>query len=406
HTGVAFDYIKNSDAILFVTYYNHAFSKADREFLIQLGRVKDSFQLDKMFFIINAIDLAENEEEKNTVIDYVKDQLGKYGIRNPHLHSLSSLLAIKEKQDFSAKISSGMKEFERSFYQFISNDLTQMAIGSAENELNRVHELVNKLIQSAKEDQSVKDQKRSAIENQKFKMKELMERQSVDGLQNRMVQEAEELIYYIKQRVFFRFSDFFKEAFNPSTLRDDGRNLKKVLQEALDEFLESIGFDFAQEMRATTVRLDRFLEKTIADFEASFVRNLMDINEDLSFSRFEVENIDELEFQNAFRNMNKQSFAKAMSYFKNPKTFFEKNEKQLMMDELMNVLNLPAEKYLNDELLRINHHYGNILKTEFNQLLSHIEEQAHEYYVSMLSALEGGLSIEVLMDVQQKLEEQ
>ena len=32
HTGVAFEYIKNSDAILFVTYYNHAFSKADREF--------------------------------------------------------------------------------------------------------------------------------------------------------------------------------------------------------------------------------------------------------------------------------------------------------------------------------------------------------------------------------------
>ncbi|HYK75119.1 MAG TPA: dynamin family protein, partial [Pseudoneobacillus sp.] len=62
HTGVAFDYIKNSDAILFVTYYNHAFSKADREFLIQLGRVKDTFELDKMFFIINAIDLAHDEE--------------------------------------------------------------------------------------------------------------------------------------------------------------------------------------------------------------------------------------------------------------------------------------------------------------------------------------------------------
>ncbi len=49
HTGVAFNYIKNADAIFFVTYYNHAFSKADREFLIQLGRVKDTFSLDKMF---------------------------------------------------------------------------------------------------------------------------------------------------------------------------------------------------------------------------------------------------------------------------------------------------------------------------------------------------------------------
>src|SRR5690606_32600802 len=63
HTDVAFEYIKNADAIFFVTYYNHAFSKADKEFLIQLGRVKDSFELDKMFFIINAMDLANNEDE-------------------------------------------------------------------------------------------------------------------------------------------------------------------------------------------------------------------------------------------------------------------------------------------------------------------------------------------------------
>ena len=37
HTDVAFHYIKNADAILFVTYYNHAFSQADRRFLTQLG---------------------------------------------------------------------------------------------------------------------------------------------------------------------------------------------------------------------------------------------------------------------------------------------------------------------------------------------------------------------------------
>ncbi|HZG80628.1 MAG TPA: dynamin family protein, partial [Brevibacillus sp.] len=30
HTGVAFEYMKNADAVLFVTYYNHAFSQADR----------------------------------------------------------------------------------------------------------------------------------------------------------------------------------------------------------------------------------------------------------------------------------------------------------------------------------------------------------------------------------------
>src|SRR5699024_2335260 len=37
HTNVAFDYIKQADAIIYVTYFNHAVTSADRDFLIQLG---------------------------------------------------------------------------------------------------------------------------------------------------------------------------------------------------------------------------------------------------------------------------------------------------------------------------------------------------------------------------------
>ncbi|SDL92823.1 dynamin family protein [Bacillus sp. OK048] len=405
HTGVAFDYIKNSDAILFVTYYNHAFSKADREFLIQLGRVKESFQLDKMFFIINAIDLAENEEEKDTVADYVTEQLIKYGIRNPHLYPLSSLLALKEKLEPNTDKESGMGDFEGDFYHFISNDLTEMAITSAANELNRVQELVGKLIQSSKEDQSVKDKRRYEFEIQKSKMKAILEKQTPAGLQKRMTQEAEELLYYIKQRVFFRFGDFFKEAFNPAALRDDGRNLKKALQSALDELLESLGFDFAQELRATTVRLDVFAGKVLTDYHIALTRSMMEINKDISFSPFELKHNGEIEFPLAFNSLNKQQFSKAMSYFKNPKSFFEKNEKKLMSDELYNVLNGPADDYLKVEGENLAAYYSQILSDQLEKLVTQIEEQAEDFYVSILTALDGGVPIEQLGEVYQKLEE-
>ncbi|KGM45888.1 dynamin family protein [Neobacillus niacini] len=405
HTGVAFDYIKNSDAILFVTYYNHAFSKADREFLIQLGRVKDSFQLDKMFFIINAIDLAENEEEKETVAEYVTEQLIKYGILKPHLYPLSSLLALKEKLVPNTGARSGMGSFEGDFYHFISNDLTEMALTSAGNELNRVHELVGKLVESSKEDQTVKDKKRTEIEKQKTMIKVLLEKQTADVVQKRMTQEGEELLYYIKQRVFLRFGDFFKEAFNPSVLRDDGRNLKKALQSALDELLESIGFDFAQELRATTVRLDSFAGKVLADYYTGLTRSMREINKDLSFSTFEMKHEGEIEFPLAFRDLNKQLFTKALSYFKNPKSFFEKNEKKLMSDELYQVLNVPADHYLKFEGEKLTAYYAGIVFDQFEKLITQIEQQADDYYVSLLTALDGGVSIEKLQEVYQKLEE-
>jgi predicted GTPase len=405
HTGVAFDYIKNSDAILFVTYYNHAFSKADREFLIQLGRVKESFQLDKMFFIINAIDLAENEEEKETVEEYVTEQLIKYGIRKPHLYPLSSLLALKEKVEPDIDEKSGMGDFEGDFYHFISNDLTEMAITSAGNELNRVQELVGKLIQNSKEDQSVKDQKRTEIEKQKAMIKELLEKQTPEALQKRMSLESEELLYYIKQRVFLRFGDFFKEAFNPASLKDDGRNLKKALQSALDEMLESLGFDFAQELRATTVRLDSFARKVLTDYHTALSRNMKEINKDLSFAPFEMKNDGEIEFPLAFSHLNKQLFTKALSYFKNPKSFFEKNEKKFMSEELNTVLNGPADDYLKSEGENLAAFYSRILTGQFEGLITQIEEQADDYYLSLLTALDGGVSIEKLQEVYQKLEE-
>ncbi|MCM3566853.1 dynamin family protein [Neobacillus mesonae] len=403
HTGVAFDYIKNSDAILFVTYYNHAFSKADREFLIQLGRVKESFQLDKMFFIINAIDLAENEEEKKAVCNYVKEQLVKYGIRNPHLYPLSSLLALQEKTNQPVSEPSGMTHFEQNFSEFISTDLTEMAVSSAVKEVERIQEVISKLIQTSKEDQSIKQKKRLNIEHQKVEIGKLLKEQSADHLNSRMRQEAEELVYYIKQRVFFRFGDFFKEAFNPSTLRDDGRNLKKSLQGALDEFLESIGFDFAQEMRATTVRLDRFAEKLFSEYQEALIRLLHEINPDLSFSKFEVQITNQLDFPIAFITTDQQAFNKAKSYFKNPKAFFEKGDKELMQDELQQVLDPLADEYLRQEAGKANRHYAAEITNEFSRLMKLAEEQIDDFYLSLLTALDGGVPLERLTEIQQKL---
>jgi len=405
HTGVAFDFIKNSDAILFVTYYNHAFSRADREFLIQLGRVKDSFQLDKMFFIINAIDLADNEEEKETVIEYVHEHLIKYGVRNPHLYSLSSLNALKEKEEKITLPVSGMSAFEEAFYHFITNDLASLAVAASENELSRVCHLVEKLIDSTREDAGVRQQKRANMEAEKAGINTIFVQQTAQNLKNRLYQETEELIYYIKQRVFLRFNGFFKEAFNPSVLRDDGRNLKKVLQHALGELLEQIGFDFAQEMRATTVRLDRFAEKITAEYQVTLVEMIREMNQDLSFSLFEFEDKAQIDFEAAFKDIQYGLFSKAMAYFKNPKSFFEQNESKLMSDEIYRVLSASADEYLQNEQKRVQALYGNVMEGEFEELILHMTQQADDFYLSLLSALDGGVPAKQLMEIQQSLTE-
>lgn len=403
HTDVAFDFIRNADAILFITYYNHAFSKADREFLIQLGRVKDAFQLDKMFFLINAIDLADDEAEKQSVIDYVETQLVKYGVKKPHLYALSSLLALAEKQQENDENLSGMAAFEEAFYQFITYDLANMAAAASEHELQRVHGLLGRLVVSAREDAAGKQKKRENIEAEKRNISQILDEIYADKLKKRLDQEAEELVYYIKQRVFLRFPEFFKESFNPSVLRDDGRNLKKVLKEALHEFLHQIGFDFSQEMRAAMVRLDRFAGNILEQQQVELETKIREINPDISFSAFVYNTKAQIHFAAAFEGISPGKFTKAMAYFKTPKAFFEKNESRLMREELERALSVEADAYLAEQKKRIQTLYADMMEASCAEFSLQMQQEKEDFYLSLLSALDGGISAEGLLELQAKL---
>nr|WP_295971944.1 dynamin family protein [uncultured Bacillus sp.] len=404
HTGVAFDYIKNSDAILFVTYYNHAFSKADREFLIQLGRVKDTFALDKMFFIVNAVDLAHDEDEMHAVLDYVEEQLVAYGIRQPYLFPVSSLQALKEKLEGKSDISSGIGDFKEKFYSFIEHDLREIAVTAAKIEWQRMIAQLHSFIHSAEADQQTKAQKREQLKAEKEQMLTCIKEQQSTFLQTRLNQETDELVFYIKQRVFLRFSDFLKESFNPALLKDDGRNLKKALQQALDGFLTDFGYDFAQELRATTLRIEAFIGKVLTQAEQSLIASLQELSSEASFSTYEMKRLDSIDFETAFITLDKGRFKTALSYFKNPKSFFEKNERKLLGEELESNLQEPADHYLESGKESLKKHYSKQLETEFSSLLAHLSDQAEEFYQGVLASLSNEIPINDLKTIANNLE--
>ncbi len=388
HTGTTFNYIKKADALLFVTYYNHAFSRADREFLIQLGRIKDAFPVDKMFFIINAIDLAENSEEKNMVINYVKKQLIQYGIRQPLLSAVSSLEALREKKTGIAKKTTGMQEFENQFYSFINNDLIKLSIAAATNELQRIMKMIDRLISDAAADKVSKEKQQVNVEREQIAVDALLTRQSAKNMQNRLMQEVDELIYYVQQRVFLRFNDFFRESFNPGVLRSDSHNLKKALNDALHELVEGLGFDFAQEMRATTIRLDRFVENLLKNFQLELTESLQAINPGISFAVIDIVNDAQLKFRQAFININYEMLMPVLRKFKNPKAFFEQGNNQQMNAELQKILNQYAGEYLLQEKNRIKLFYNKLLENQCDYLVEQFRVQLADFYVSLTAVLQ------------------
>ncbi|MDR4888641.1 dynamin family protein [Fredinandcohnia sp. QZ13] len=409
HTGVAFEYIKNADAILFVTYYNHAFSKADREFLIQLGRVKDTFSMDKMFFVINAADLANTIDELEDVKEYVGSQLMSYGIRFPRLYTVSSRAALLEKlnvvsdKDLGILQSSGIQRFETDFHSFVIDELTEVAVNEGYVDIQRATAIINSYIQSAKEDKDIKRSKLEKAKDQHAKMKTIVTSVDYNDAFGVVEQEVKELTFYIKQRVFLRISDMFKEAFNPSSLREDGRDLKNALQSCLVEFLESVGFDLAQEMRATSLRIESFISKRLHGQLGSFNEQIKSINSNMSISESVKLDFESIEFKNGLANEELSRYKRALGLFKNPKSFFEKNEKKQMQDELEVLLDAPISSYLEENQANLVAFY----KQQFNNGLQVLQKNAlmeiHEYFDGVTKILSEDIDIESLEQVHKTL---
>ncbi|MEH7381928.1 dynamin family protein [Bacillus sp. JJ1533] len=409
HTGVAFEYIKNADAILFVTYYNHAFSKADREFLIQLGRVKDTFSMDKMFFVINAADLANSADELEDVKEYVESQLVSYGIRFPRLYTVSSRAALLEKlnkvseKDLGILQTSGIERFETDFHSFVIDELTEVAVNEGYVDIQRAAAIIDSYIQSAKEDKDIKRLKLEEAKEQHAKMKKVVTSVDNKALFGVIEQEIMELTFYIKQRVSLRVSDMFKEAFNPSSLRDDGRDLKNALQSCLVEFLDSVGFDLAQEMRATSLRIEAFISKRLHGQLGSFNEQIKSIHPNMSISESIELDFESIEFKNGLVNEELTRYRKALGLFKNPKSFFEKNEKKQMQVELEGLLDAPVSSYLEENQEKLVAFY----KQEINKGLLALQENAlqeiHEYFDGVTKILSEDIDIEGLEQVHETL---
>lgn len=267
HTGVAFEYIKNADAVLFVTYYNHAFTEADRRFLNQLGSVKDVFELDKMFFLINAADLASSDQEREAVKEHVAAQLLKHGIRRPRLLAVSSLNGLQARSagDRGGWEASGMAAFEAAFRSFAGTELGDMAAAKARKELERAGKQLEGWLHAASADA---DSRKEEVRRKLAQAQTWRERATGSvpaAVLQPIQQEIAEQLFHSRQRVYYRYGEHFQSAFHPSVLQDDGRDLKKLLVACWDDLKRSMGEDMQQEMRAAGLRLEAALQRQVED---------------------------------------------------------------------------------------------------------------------------------------------
>jgi GTPase SAR1 family protein len=430
HTGVAFEYMKNADAVLFVTYYNHAFSQADREFLLQMGRVKDTFELDKMFFLVNAADLASSQEELDGVITHIEKNLLSCGIRHPRIYPVSSQTALLARMHEAGKLTasaeklyrqrtgtaegeplapadkafqlSGMAAFEQDFLRFTLEELTQIAVNAAYGEIRRAHDTLRGFIEMAQADEDVRQKRRLSASQAREAAIGAVSALSTASMERDLAKEREELLYYVKQRLFFRFNELFNLAFNPAVLKDDGRNLKQALQGCLKDLLRSISYDLAQELRATTLRLEKFTNKLGNSLISEMEREIQAHAKGLKLSPYQPRRVETLSFADelpvAFA-----SLQSALSLFKNTKDFFELDGKTKLRDELEKLLQEPVSAYVAEGGAQLADQFASVFTELASSERERVIGQVEEYFTGVFAALDMDVDMDELAVKQKRI---
>ncbi|MDD4588677.1 MAG: dynamin family protein, partial [Heliobacteriaceae bacterium] len=362
HTGLAFDYIKNADAILFVTYFNSAFSHADRDFLYQLGRVKDSFTLDKMFFVVNAADLAKTGAELAAVTEHVNNNVTACGIRDPRIFPVSSQTALLAKMAAAGPLPaslektyrqrvtsllaqsqtepvkmdselpsrqqgldlSGFAAFEQAFFQFTLTDLTAVAVRAAQGELHRCLGTLEAMIATARSDSSARLIRQAAYTAACTGLHRSLQRVDTAAELKMLDRETGELVYYVKQRLFFRFGDIFNRFFNPAVLQDTrGVMTKKAFRQSLEALVQTLEMGLIQEVRATSLHIEKFINQRSARFRDKLARVVAETTPQCTLQAFEPVSMPTPEFSGQSLTLDTTAVLPLLTRIKNPKDFFE-----------------------------------------------------------------------------------
>ncbi len=402
HTDVAFNYIKNADAILFVTYYNHAFSKADREFLIQLGRVKDTFSMDKMFFIVNASDLAESAAEEQQVIQYIASQLLTFGIRQPRIFGVSSKLALmrsslkkdglttEEKKAVNTFIQrrklddsltetmlhqqSGLSKFENSLKSFIVNDLLMQTAQTGFKEIERITNRLQETIRNLSLNESERAEKQLVYEKTRTKIQSSLNQDSSNAFETGLLQSIDEWFYYVKKRVMLRYLDEFSAYINPSQFQEKGVSHDAHLLDQIDRLIAFLSYDIDQEMRATYLRIEASIRKSLQHQSEHLQQIINAYLPDWSAPAEDEPNFDTAGIPVHLEKDHVSDLKSLTKYFKNSRQFFEKEGNKKLRDALEQKLDQPISSVLEKNRENARDYYHSLFKKAEKSQRTRIEE--------------------------------
>ncbi|SDW13882.1 small GTP-binding protein domain-containing protein [Marinococcus luteus] len=270
HADISFQEMKRADAILFLSYYNHAFSRGDKAFLEQLAAVNQTFSYDKLIFLVNAADLAAGRRELEEVLRYVRQELGAIGIHDPLVLPISGKVSLQD------KTAGGLEGFEAVFEQFLSSTLETTVMKEGSREAAEVLDYVARTrAQAERTDAEQERERQNDIAQLEQFIAQNKRTESWKRIEKRLTEETEELFFYVRQRLFYYYREEFMFWFSRAYFHDQS-SFRSQLRRKTTEAVQQVLQRFLQETRITSARIEQWMHRTMNEEEQYWRTQLPD----------------------------------------------------------------------------------------------------------------------------------
>src|SRR5699024_4553116 len=81
--------------------------------------------------------------------------------------------------------------------------------------------------------------------------------------EQRILERVERQLHFVLERLYIRFHDMFSEHFNPTTITASGREAIKQLEASRNKFVDYVGYELLQEVRAVSLRVEANIQELV-----------------------------------------------------------------------------------------------------------------------------------------------
>ena len=200
HTNETERILTSSDLILYVSYFNHSFTDNDKAFIEHMKDINQLNEAQTFKMIINAIDLAETNEDLIAVEQYVKDALSQVNLPS-ELFGVSSKRALETKDE-------GILKLKESINHFVETESKTILEKQMIHQIEQMRDNFNQIIYEFKTNQTRMLEQQQQLET--YKNKTPLTNQIIHTSEQHTKNEVEEQIYHLNKRLQLQLLDEVK----------------------------------------------------------------------------------------------------------------------------------------------------------------------------------------------------